>query len=285
MDTDITNVLADLQDPTIWDALFTKLIGWGEQLFYAVLVLMVSWFLVGMAMKVLDKALSTLKIDSIVKGYVKVCVKSLMYVLIAIIVLSMIGVPVTSLIAMLSAASVAIALALQGYLSNLAAGIVIIMNKPFVQGDFIENSGLSGKVEEIHLLNTFLVTMDNKKIIIPNSSLTSDTIVNYSTMEERRVDTVVSIDYNDDVELAKQVLRGIAADNELIGNAPAPVVGVSAHNASSIDIDFRVWCKNSDYWTVYYYVREEILYRFREAGLSIPFPQMDVHIKEQNKEA
>ncbi len=281
MDTDIAEVLADLQDPTLWDALISKCISWGEQLLYAVIVLVVSWFAINMALKVIDKALDRLKIEAIVKSYIKVCIKAVMYVLVAIIVLGMIGVPVTSLIAMISAAGVAVALALQSSLSNLAAGILIIMNKPFVQGDFIENSGLSGKVDEIHLLNTFLTTLDNKKIIIPNNSLISGTIVNFSMMDERRVDHVVCIDYNDDVELAKKVLRGIAAENELIANTPAPVVGVIAHNASSIDIDFKVWCKTADYWTVYYYIAEEVLVRFKEAGLSIPFPQMDVHIKDQ----
>lgn len=285
METDITDVLADLQDPTIWDALISKCISWGEQLLYAVIVLIVSWFAINMALKIIDKALDRLKIETIVKSYIKVCIKAIMYVLVGIIVLGMIGVPVTSLIAMISAAGVAVALALQSSLSNLAAGILIIMNKPFVQGDFIENSGLSGKVDEIHLMNTFLTTLDNKKIIIPNNSLVSGTIVNYSTLYERRVDTVVSIDYNDNVELAKSVLAGIANDNPLIQNAPAPLIGVTAHNASSVDLDFRVWCKNADYWAVYYYIEEEVLVRFKAAGLSIPFPQMDVHIKEQNKEA
>lgn len=228
------------------------------------------------------KAMTKSRLEPIIAGYFVTCVKALLYVLLLIIVLSKLGVSVVSLIAVLSAAFAAVALALQDSLSNLAAGILIIINKPFDKGDYIENASLAGVVDEIHLFNCRLHTNDNKYIVVPNNNLIGGVITNYSYAASRRVDTVVQVAYNTDITKVKAILMEIAAARPEILADPAPFAAVSAHGDSAIEFTYRVWCKNADYWAVYYYIMEEILIRFRQENIEIPYPQMDVHMIQNN---
>ena len=233
-------------------------------------------------MKFVDGIFSRSRLEPIIIGYIRTCAKVALYILLTTIVLSNMGVSVVSLIAVMSAACAAIALALQDSLSNLAAGILIIVNKPFARGDYIETASLNGFVDEIHLFNCRLHTTDNKFVVVPNNALIGGVITNYSYAENRRVDSVVSVGYDDDLDAVKAALREIADRNPLILKDPAVMIGVTGHGASSVDIDFRVWCKNENYWTVYYYVKEEILRTFKRENISIPYPQLDVHIKKED---
>jgi small conductance mechanosensitive channel len=264
-----------------WDYLLAKGAALGDGIISAAVILIVGLIAIKLVLSVVNRLGSNSRLEPIVVGYIKTCVKVVLYVILGIVVLSRLGVSVVSLVAVLSAAAAAVALALQNSLSNLAAGILIIVNKPFSKGDFIENSSVAGVVDEIHLLNCRLHTNDNKFVVVPNNNLISGVITNYSYADKRRVDTKVNIGYDDDLDKTKQVLLQIAAENPQILSEPEPFVGVAAHNDSSVELDFRVWCKTGDYWNVFYYVEEEVLRRFRKENITIPYPQLDVHIDKE----
>lgn len=254
---------------------------WIKELGTALLILAVGWVLIKIIMRFVSKLTAKSPLDSIVTGYLHTCVRTLLYVLLLIIVLGTLGVSVVSLVAVLSAAFAAVALALKDSLSNLASGILIIANKPFEQGDFIESGSLSGVVDEIHLFNCRLHTLDNKYIMVPNNTLLAGAIVNFSAAEQRRVDIIVQVGYETDLAQVKAVLLGMAAEKPEIAAVPEPFVAVSAHGEAAIELIFRVWCKNEDYWAVYYYLMEEILLRFRQENIVIPYPQLDVHMSKE----
>lgn len=253
----------------------------GERIAVAAVIFIIGLVVIDLLLMFINRALAKSKLNKIVAGYLRVCIKVLLFIILAVIVLSSLGVSVVSLVALISAAAAAIALALQNSLSNLAAGILIIVNKPFEAGDYIECGQTAGVVDEIHLFNCRLHTLDNKYVVIPNNTLIGGVIVNFSAADKRRVDVKLGISYAADVDKARVVLLQIAADNPQIFAEPAPFVGVAAHNDSAIALDYRVWCATDDYWAVFYYLQEEVLRRFREAAIEIPYPQLDVHITQQ----
>lgn len=265
-----------------WDFLIEALEKMGTNIISSALILIIGMIAIKLALKFVDGIFSKSRMDPIIIGYVRTCVKVALYILLATIVLSNMGVSIVSMIAVMSAACAAIALALQDSLSNLAAGILIIINKPFDRGDYVETASVNGVVDEIHLFNCRLHTLDNKFVVVPNNTLVGGVITNYSYAENRRVDSVVSVGYDDDLDKVKATLRDIADRNPLILKDPAMLIGVTGHGESSVDIDFRVWCKNENYWAVYYYIKEEILRAFQREQISIPYPQLDVHIKKED---
>jgi small conductance mechanosensitive channel len=183
-----------------------------------------------------------------------------------------------SLIALLGAAGLAVGLALQGSLSNFAAGVLIVLFRPYKVGDWIEGGGVSGAVEEVQILTTVLKTGDNKRVIIPNSQIMGTTITNYSANETRRVDLVVGVSYGDDLDKVRTELEGLVAADERVLKDPAVTIAVSELADSSVNFVLRPWVKTADYWGVYFDLTEAIKKRFDEVGISIPFPQRDVHI-------
>ena len=191
----------------------------------------------------------------------------------------------TSIITTIGAAGVAVALALQNSLSNVAGGFLILMNKPFVNGDFISTNGNEGTVEDISILSTKLLTVDNKVIYIPNSMISGNTLVNYSREEKRRVDLVFSIAYEEDFKEAVKIISGVIAEHKLILSDDAPFVRVSALSASSVDITVRVWTKTPDYWTVYFDLIEQVKSAFDQNGIEIPYSKLDVNLKEKSSKA
>ena len=192
--------------------------------------------------------------------------------------LSQLGVQTTSFVAIIGAAGLAIALALQGSLSNFAAGVLMIIFRPFKEGDFIEAGGVSGIVEGIDIFTTHIRTGDNKSIFVPNGSIMGSNIVNYSAKETRRVDLVIGIGYDADIKKAKELLQEIAnADARVLKDQPV-TIGVAELADSSVNIAFRPWVKSADYWDVFFDLNETIKLRFDEASISIPFPQRDVHV-------
>ena len=253
----------------------------GEHVLAAAVTFIIGLIIIDLILMFIDKTASRSRLDKIVVGYLRICVKTVLFIILAVIVLSTLGVSVVSLVALLSAAAAAIALGLQNSLSNLAAGILIIVNKPFVAGDFIESAGQSGVVDEIHLFNCRLHTLDNKYVVVPNNTLIGNVIVNCSRKEARRVDVKVNIGYGDDIDQARRVLLDIAAANEKILQDPEPFVGVAAHKDASVELDFRAWCASDNYWPVFYYLQEEVLRRFKQEDISIPYPQLDVHIERE----
>lgn len=200
----------------------------------------------------------------------------LAFILIA--ALAQVGIQTTSFIAILGAAGLAIGLALQGSLSNFASGVLMIIFRPFKQGDFIEGAGVSGIVEELHIFNTVMRTGDNKTIIIPNSGLMNGNIINYSTKPTRRIDLVFGIGYDDDIKKAKLIFEELMQNDERILAEPAPQVGLSELGDSSVNFVVRPWVKSADYWDVLFDMNERVKLRFDKEGLSIPYPQQDLHL-------
>ena len=192
--------------------------------------------------------------------------------------LGQLGIQTTSFIAILGAAGLAVGLALQGSLANFAAGVLMIIFRPFKQGDFIEGAGVSGIIEEVHIFNTIMRTGDNKTIIIPNGSLMSGNIVNYSTKPTRRLDLVIGIGYDDDIKKAKQVLEDLMASEERILKDPAPTIGLLELADRSVNFAVRPWVNSADYWGVHFDLLERIKLRFDDEGISIPYPQQDIHL-------
>jgi small conductance mechanosensitive channel len=194
--------------------------------------------------------------------------------------INQIGVQTTSFIAIIGAAGLAIGLALQGSLANLAAGVLIILFRPYKVGDYIEGGGVAGTVEEVQIFTTILKTPDNKTIIVPNGQIMGGTITNFSAMAERRIDLVVGVGYDADLDKTRQVLTDLLSADQRILEEPATLIGVVELADSSVNLVVRPWVKTADYWSVYFDLNERIKKRFDVEGITIPFPQRDVHVYE-----
>jgi len=217
------------------------------------------------------------KMDDILINFVASIFKTILLLFVVIAALDQLGVDTTSLIALLGAAGLAIGLALQSSLQNFASGVMLIIFRPFKAGDFVEVAGTAGVVETISIFSSTLRTGDNREIIIPNGSIYGGTITNYSARETRRVDMVFGIGYDDDIKKAKQMLDDIVNADERVLADPKPVIAVSELADSSVNFVVRPWVKTADYWAVLWDLTEEVKLKFDEAGISIPYPQMDVH--------
>ncbi|MEO1889461.1 MAG: mechanosensitive ion channel domain-containing protein [Cycloclasticus sp.] len=230
------------------------------------------------------KAMTKGKSDPILISFTTNMIYTALLAFVIIAALGQLGIQTTSFIAILGAAGLAMGLALQGSLSNFAAGVLMIIFRPFKQGDFIEGAGVSGIVEEVHIFNTVLRTGDNKTVIIPNDGLMNGNIINYSTKPTRRLDLVVGIGYDDDIKKAKNILSELMANDERILKDPAPTLGLLELADSSVNFAVRPWVKSADYWGVHFDLLESIKLRFDSEGISIPYPQQDVHIKSSSCE-
>ncbi len=247
----------------------------------AVVVLILGLIICKLVLKVLSKGLDRSRLDLTVNNFVKQCCKIVLYVLLLTIVLSVLGIPATSIITVIGTAGVAIGLALQNSLSNVAGGIMLLINKPFKIGDYIMVSGVSGTVKQITILYTRLDSDSNQAIFIPNGQVSGAVVTNNNTNGTRRVDMKFSISYEDDYQKAREVILQVLSRNEKILRDPAPTVRMLEHAASSINIVVRPWCAAADYWEVYFSVTEEIRAEFITAGISIPFDQLDVHVVKE----
>jgi len=250
---------------------------YAPRLLLAVVTLIIGLWGIKVIVKALNKALEVKKVDVSLHDFLKSTVSILLKVLLLVSVASIIGIKTTSFIAVIGAAGLAIGLALQGALSNFAGGVLILIFRPFKVGDFIEALGYTGTVESIQVFNTVLVTLDNKKVVIPNGNLSNNSIVNYSAKENRRVDFTFGIGYGDDIKKAKEVLYKVVTSHNLVLKSPEPFIGVSELADSSVNFAVRVWTKVSDYWTVFFDINEEVKLAFDKEGISIPYPQMDIH--------
>jgi small conductance mechanosensitive channel len=216
-------------------------------------------------------------------------VSNVLYVLIIAFVLmaalGKLGVETTSAIAVLGAAGLAIGFALQGSLGNFAAGLMLVIFRPFKVGDFIEAAGAKGTVEEIRIFTTRLKAPDNKIVIVPNAKVTGDNVVNYSAKETRRVDLVIGVSYEDDLDKVREVIKCVLSEDKRILQEPAPTIGVLELGDSSVNFAVRPWVNTADYWDVYFATLEAVKKRLDSEGITIPFPQRDVHIYEQKEGA
>ena len=250
----------------------------GKHLLVAALVFVVGRLIIGIINKLVAKLLSRRHIDASVQSFLRSLVKIMLTVLLIISVIGALGVNTTSFAALLASAGVAIGMALSGNLPNFAGGLVILLFKPYRVGDWIEVQGVQGKVQEIQIFHTLLLQADNKVVFIPNGSMSTAVVVNYTRTDTRRVEWTVGIDYGESVDKAKDVILNTIKADQRIQTDPEPAVLVSALADSSVNLTVRVWVKNDDYWPVFHDIYNQIYDQFNAAGISIPFPQQTVHI-------
>ena len=253
---------------------------YGLRFIFAVILFFVGWFLIKFIVKMADKGLER-KFEPTLTRFTVALLKVVLIILLVITAASTVGIEMTSFIAILGAAGFAVGFALQGSLANFAGGVLLLIFHPFRVGDFIDTGNHMGKVIEIQLLYTIMNTRDNKRVYIPNGSLANNSITNFSSNEERRVDLVFGIGYDDDFEEAKDIIKEIIANNEKILAEPEPLVRVAEHADSSVNITTRVWVKSKDAIGVNFDMHEDVKRRFDEAGIGIPYPQMDIHFDPQ----
>jgi small conductance mechanosensitive channel len=266
-----------LENLDIANLIDTYVIPWGINITMAIVIFIVGKFVVNILIKVFKKILGKSKMDNMLVEFVSSILRAILLLFVVIAALDQLGVDTTSLIALLGAAGLAVGLALQNSLSNFAAGVMLIVFRPFKAGDFVEVAGTSGVVEVVNIFSTTMRTGDNKEVIIPNGSIYGGTITNYSARETRRVDMVFGIGYGDDIKKAKALLEKIVTADERVLKDPAPVIALSELADSSVNFVVRPWVKSGDYWGVLWSVTEEVKLQFDANGISIPFPQMDVY--------
>ncbi|MCH8502694.1 MAG: mechanosensitive ion channel [Ectothiorhodospiraceae bacterium] len=244
----------------------------------AIVIFLVGRWVALFVHRLVVKAMERAKLEPILVKFLGNMIYALLLIFVVLAAISQVGIQTTSLIAVLGAAGLAVGLALQGSLANFAAGVLIIIFRPYRVGDYIEGGGVAGTIDEVQIFTTVLNTPDNRRVIVPNGQMMSGTITNYSSHPTRRVDLVASVSYDDDSDKVREVLRGIVASDERVLKEPAPNIRMSAHGDSSVDWIVRPWVKAEDYWGVYWDLPERIKRRFDEEGITIPYPQRDVHL-------
>lgn len=258
--------------------LATSGVEFGLMILKAILILIIGLWVIKAIAKGFNKFLDKREIDASLKPFLKSIFYNLLLILLILSVLTSVGIEVTSFIAILGAAGLAIGLALQGSLQNFAGGVLILTLKPFRVGDYIVSSGTGGTVREIQIFYTVLTTPDNVRVVVPNGELSNSSITNYSVEENRRVDMVFGIGYDDDVRKAKALLTDMLKEDERVLEEPAASVTVAELADSSVNFNVRPYVKRTDYWGFYWDFHERVKLRFDEEGIGIPFPQRDVHI-------
>ena len=249
----------------------------GKSIIIAVLIYIAGKALIMLINRMMEKMLCRRQVDPTIQTFLKSLVNILLMALLIISVVSALGVNTTSFAALLASAGVAVGMALSGNLQNLAGGIVVLLFRPFKVGDYIEAQGVGGTVQEIQIFHTILNTPDNKKIYLPNGSLSSGNIVNYSKEPTRRVDFTISIDYGESIDKVREVLKEIVTNDQRVLTTPQPVIALNALADSSVNIALRIWVKSEDYWAVYWETNEKIYNEFNRRGINFPFPQLTVH--------
>jgi len=249
------------------------------KLILAIITLLVGLRLIKMLGKGFEMLMRKRGIDESLIPFLRTVVTVVLKVMLVISVISMIGIAVTSFIALLGAAGVAIGMALSGTLQNFAGGVLILILKPFKSGDFVEALGYTGIVKEIHIFHTFLTTTDNKSIILPNGPLANSSLINYTAQDKRRVEWIFGVAYGSDYDAVKRILIDLIYKDARILKDPEPFIGLHAMADSSVNIIVRAWTPTQEYWEVFFELNENVYKTFNQNGINIPFPQMDVHVK------
>ncbi|MBU2886887.1 mechanosensitive ion channel [Gilvimarinus agarilyticus] len=263
----------------------THVIPWGISLVTALLIFIIGKIVVKILVGVIGKLLRRTNLDNILVEFIQAIANALLLIVVIIAALDQLGVDTTSLIALIGAAGLAIGLALQGSLQNFAAGFLLLVFRPFTAGDYIEAGGTAGVVKTIGIFTTTLNSPDNKEIVVPNGAIYSGNITNYSALPTRRVDLVFGIGYGDDIKKAKEIMDSVVKADERVLADPAPQIAVSELADSSVNFVVRPWVNSADYWGVKFDLTENIKLAFDENGISIPFPQMDVHLQKEEDAA
>jgi small conductance mechanosensitive channel len=258
----------------------TYVMPWGINLVMALLIFIVGRMAVSLVNSLVSKVLHRADMDPMLISFLTSILRWVLLLFVIVAAIGQLGVDTTSLVALLGAAGLAIGLSLQGSLQNFAAGVMLLVFRPFAKGDFVEVTGTAGVVQQIGIFTTTLATPDNKEIIVPNGAIYSDTITNFSARDTRRVDMVFGIGYGDDLHKAKQLLTAIVTADERVLKDPEPTIALGELGDSSVNFLVRPWVKSEDYWAVMWDTNEKVKDSFDGNGISIPFPQMDLHVNK-----
>lgn len=273
--------LAQLIQDKDFEGIIALIISKAPLILAALLIVIVGFVISNLIGKLVVKGLHAKGVDPSVHSFIKTIVSLILKFIFILSALSTLNVDVSSFVTALGAAGVTAGIGLQASISQLASGIQILANHPFKSGDYIDVGTVSGKVREIKMMYTVLITVDNKKVIIPNSYITSNNIINYNAEDRRRLDLVFSVSYDADIAKAKQVILDVVKKNNLIFTDPEPIIAVKEHAASSVNIACLIWCSADEYWNVFYYMQEAVKLSFDENSISIPYGQLDVHITKE----
>ena len=271
VNTDYHEFFVNLANDAVWVAI--KIAG-------ALVIWFIGRWIIRRITAILDAAFNRRNVEASLRQFLHNMAKVVMTLLLILTVIQMLGVNVTSIVALFASATLAIGMALSGTMQNFAGGVMILLLKPYRVGDYISAQGQSGTVKSIMLFSTQILTTDNQTIYIPNSSISSAIIDNYSAAETRRVEISVGISYGDDVDVAREAILALAKADARILTDPAPVVYVTALADSSVNLSARLWVKNEDYWSVFFEMNEKVYKVLPQKGINFPFPQMDVHLKK-----
>jgi len=254
------------------------LIEYGPSVIGAIVALIIGLWIIKWILKLVNGIMVRSKVDDSLRPFLKSLTSALLKIMLIISIMSMLGIAMTSFIAILGAAGLAVGMALSGTLQNFAGGVMILLFKPFKVGDFIEAQGFTGVVKEIQIFVTILTTGDNRTIIIPNGGLSNGSMVNFSTQATRRVDWVFGIGYGDDLNKAKDILKSVLNNDSRVLKDPETFIGLGEMADSSVNLTVRAWVNAADYWGVFFDINEKIYNEFNSSGINIPYPQMDVHV-------
>jgi len=257
------------------------LIPWGTKIILALVIFIVGRWIAKLLARALRRFMARGNVDSMLVKFLGNIAYAALLAVVVLAALEQLGVNTTSALAILGAAGLAVGLALKDSLSSFAAGVMLIIFRPFKEGDFIEAGGSSGVVEEIRIFHTVLKTGDNREITMPNSQIYSGTIINYSARETRRIDLVIGIGYGDDIKKARDIINGVLTDHSCVLKDPAPTVMLFELGESSVDFAVRPWVKSADYWMTRADLMEAIKTKFDQQGINIPYPQRDVHLYQE----
>jgi len=282
--TTMSNTIADIAHGNfdvdgVTEEISEFLATYGLQVVGAIIILVVGWWVARFVSRIIERALRG-RIEPTLASFFKTLTYALLLAFVIIATLEALGVATASFIAVIGAAGLAIGFALQGSLANLAAGVMILIFRPFKAEDFVEVAGTKGVVKEVHIFHTILYTPDNLKVIVPNNQITSGNIVNYTANGTRRVDLVIGVSYDDDLKKTKEVISSVLSADDRLLKEPSPTVAVSNLGDSSVDFVVRPWVNAADYWAVYFDLTEKIKVELESNGISIPYPQRDIHIKD-----
>lgn len=279
-----TAVVAEQVKNMTFSDILSMLAEWGIEIAAKIAIALAIYFvgrwLIGRLVKIVNKVCEKRGVEISLQQFFKNMIKVVLYICLALTVIGILGIDTTSLIAMFASASLAIGMALSGTMQNFAGGVMILLLRPYRIGDYVEAQGQAGTIKEISLFNTVITTVDNQTIYVPNSSISTGIINNYSQAATRRVDWNVTISYGDDVEVARRVLIEMMNSDKRVMQDPAPVVYLTSLGDSAVNISARAWVANADYWGVYFDLNERIYNELPKHGLHFPFPQLSVHVEK-----
>lgn len=273
--------LVELIKARNYDGILSLILQKAPSVIAAVLIVVIGFIVSNLIGKLVVKAMRAKGVDPSIHSFIKTVITLLLKFVVILSAFSTLGIDVNSFITALGAAGITAGIGLQASISQIASGVQILANHPFKSGDYIDVGTVSGKVQEIKIMYTVLITVDNKRVIIPNSYITSNNIINYNAEDRRRLDLVFSISYDADISKAREVIKEVIDRNNLIFTDPEPIIAVKEHAASSVNLACLIWCSSNEYWNVFYYMQEAVKVAFDENKISIPYGQLDIHISKE----